>query len=525
MRVAQLQALQGTTMPHVYRSQQRIRGLKGSVRGGVTVVIESPAEVAALRALIQSAAALPGDALANAYHTIRGAGDQLGPWVDSVQLSNPIMADATENGRDEAAKDVGIDERAKELKIALNLAERMWVNQEEDVDQLALAMVLPKPGTRRLFLQTKRPTLMLDGGSVRARLTLAAVKLRKFGVALFPKARSRRQANLVEALRGRGDGHTLPRLEGVNPDDLADKRGIIVFLHGLMSTDAGTFDLLIKRIEQHAALEKVFALGWPHDTLAPIKVNAQDLADLIEDHLGPSGLPILFVCHSRGGLVARAAAVELLGANPRWVDRLKGAVTFGTPHEGAELAERADELLGKILLLKAVQKTGRFVPLVDALWAVHNRRNLEGITDLRPRRNGGEFLYKLRKSEGKQAKRVGGRVLPLFVIGGQAQPAGITGWLSRRFFGGEPNDLVVALSSTMPSSIRPSSATNTDHFSYFSDVEMKKPDLPALDFIVSTLGAPAIPSRPRTSSTKASSGASRQRRIPTRLQPAIKVTA
>jgi pimeloyl-ACP methyl ester carboxylesterase len=126
----------------------------------------------------------------------------------------------------------------------------------------------------------------------------------------------------------------------------------------------------IAQIEQQPSLANVHLVGWPHDTLAHIKVNAQDLAALMEGPLGASGLPVVFVCHSRGGLVARAAAVKLLKSNPRWVDRLKGAVTFGTPHEGAELAELGDELLGKVLLLKSISQTGRVVPLVDALWAV-----------------------------------------------------------------------------------------------------------------------------------------------------------
>jgi hypothetical protein len=87
---------------------------------------------------------------------------------------------------------------------------------------------------------------------------------------------------------------------------------------------------------------------------------------------------------------------------------------------------------------------------------------------------------------------LGDRALSLFVVGGRAQPDGITGWLSRRFFGGEPNDLVVALSSTMPASIRPSGETETDHSSYFSEVEMQKAHMPqVLDFIVAALAAGA----------------------------------
>ena len=157
----------------------------------------------------------------------------------------------------------------------------------------------------------------------------------------------------------------------------------------------------------------------------------------------------------------------VVAANPRWVHRLKGVVTFGTSHEGAELAEFGDELLGKLLLLNAVHQKSNLVPLVNSLWTVHRRKKIEGITDLRPRANGGEFLYQWQKAETRQARRAGDRALPLFVVGGRA----LHGWLSRRFFGGKLSDLVVAPSSSTPASIQPSSETTTDHFSYFSEDE------------------------------------------------------
>jgi hypothetical protein len=69
-------------MPNLYRSQQRIRELRGKVRGGITVVLDSPAEAAGLQKLIRSAAGLPGDPLANAYQAIVGAGVRLSDWPE-----------------------------------------------------------------------------------------------------------------------------------------------------------------------------------------------------------------------------------------------------------------------------------------------------------------------------------------------------------------------------------------------------------------------------------------------------------
>jgi pimeloyl-ACP methyl ester carboxylesterase len=461
-------------MPKIYSNREPIPGLSGKVRGGLTLVIESPAEISGLQTLIRSAAVLPGGAIANAYNAIKTAGSQIADW--------PSWHD--QNLSSSTLPEFPAYDPASQLEAALGLAKMLWTSQSEDVDQIALAMALPVPGKRRLFLEARRPALVLDAGSVRARIVSAGAKVRQFGVALFPKAPTRRRGNLVEALRARSQGTPLPRLEGLNPADLNGKRGVIVFLHGLISSDVGTFDQLIVRIKNDNSLADVHLIGWPHDTLARIKVNAQDLAELIENRLGPSGLPLLFVCHSRGGLVARATAVKLIEGNSDWAKRLKGAVTFGTPHMGAELAERGDELLGKVLLLKTIRGAGKSVPLIDALLTVAGRKKVEGITDLRPTSNGGEFLYWLRETEAKQAGGSGKRVLPMFVVGGRVETGSTTGWLSRRFFGGEPNDLVVALSSTMPTSMQPSSQTATDHFSYLSTQEMQRPDIPALDYIV-----------------------------------------
>lgn len=471
-------------MPKIYRSQQRIPKLQGKVKGGIAVVIESPSEIAGLRRLVRSVADLPGDAIGNAYTVISTAGSQLSDWP--YWRDRSISEEGTEPGVPHP-KQVPTDDPANQLDAALGFAAMVWKGQDNDLDQIALAMVLPKPG-KRLVIETKRPILLLDGGSVRARVASAGARIRQFGVALFPKAPSRRRGNLVEALRDRGPpGKRLPRLEGLQQADLTGRRGVIVFLHGLMSSDAGTFDELVARINEDHLLPHIHLVGWPHDTLSPIKVNAQDLAELIENRLGPSGLPILFVCHSRGGLVARATAVKLIRSNSGWAQRLKGAVTFGTPHMGAELAERADEFLGKLLLLKTIQRTGRAVPLVDALLAVLKAGKVNGIRDLRPTGNGGKFLYWLRDAEAKQSRAAGQRVLPMFVVGGRSEANSIAGWLSRGFLS-EPSDRVVALSSTMPSNMQPSSETATDHFGYFSSEEMKKH--PALGFIVGAFEEP-----------------------------------
>jgi pimeloyl-ACP methyl ester carboxylesterase len=214
-------------------------------------------------------------------------------------------------------------------------------------------------------------------------------------------------------------------------------------------------------------------VSWPHDTLDPIEANAEDLSVLLESKLGKSSLPIAFVCHSRGGLVARRTAVELMEIDKgRWQSRLRGLVTFGTPHDGAELAENGDELLGKLLLLYTIGQRGGLIPLVDALWSVKDHKKLSGVTDLRPRSGGGAFLRDLRKAEGRIAKKAGAVPLRLYAVGGNAKSDGFGGFLSRRYFGGAAHDLIVTLASTTPVAADQRAETTCDHFGYFSANEV-----------------------------------------------------
>ena len=90
--------------------------------------------------------------------------------------------------------------------------------------------------------------------------------------------------------------------------------GIVVLLHGFLSTDLGTFDGFIKKWRnpnpkrlplsgqiydsnlvskdqlthgvQTYLRNNILFVGWPHDTLTAISQNALDLAKLIDIHIG-----------------------------------------------------------------------------------------------------------------------------------------------------------------------------------------------------------------------------------------------
>ena len=79
-------------------------------------------------------------------------------------------------------------------------------------------------------------------------------------------------------------------------------------------------------------------LPWTSVNLEPVFGSIDDYVPLIEDAVrranALTGRPPLLVCHSMGGLAARA----WLAAKPGAADRVHGVVTIGTPHHGTWLA-------------------------------------------------------------------------------------------------------------------------------------------------------------------------------------------
>jgi pimeloyl-ACP methyl ester carboxylesterase len=457
-------------MPTVYRRGERIAGLKGEVRGGLAVVAHSPFDINALNELVERSAGLPGDPLANVYRVLASAGPSFEAWANAYVSRN-------RGDRYVGSLDLeGGDERILALKQSLDLAGELWSAQGKDIDQLALALIVPRPG-RRATLDCDRPAFVLDHGSIRARVLSAGGRLREFGVVLFPAARSKRRGRLVDALRDRATGRVLPRLDEVRSQDLVGKSGVVIFLHGLMSTDVGTFEEVLKALEQEPAFrDSAYLVSWPHDTLTSIDVNAQNLAELIDKRFGKSNLPVTFICHSRGGLVARRTAVELMEIDKKaWKRRLRGCVTFGTPHNGAELAENANELIGKLLLIRAMAKQAGLVPLVDALLAVKGKKALDGIADLCPGSEKDAFLRKLKHSEWRLAKKIGAVPVPLFAVGGKANSTGLADRLSRRYFNGAANDLIVPYASATPDAAEHTAEMVCNHFEYFTADALRAP--------------------------------------------------
>jgi hypothetical protein len=128
----------------------------------------------------------------------------------------------------------------------------------------------------------------------------------------------------------------------------SDKPLHIVFVHGGLSCCFDAFADLFPRIqaslrELGVAAQTVSLLRFEHDTYQPIRTNAERLCALVRQKLAlpPAGMAqpeLVFVAHSRGGLVARLAS-DLLIERGLWnKDRLE-VFTYGSPHRGTPFFE------------------------------------------------------------------------------------------------------------------------------------------------------------------------------------------
>jgi pimeloyl-ACP methyl ester carboxylesterase len=213
-------------------------------------------------------------------------------------------------------------------------------------------------------------------------------------------------------------------------------------------------------------------VGFPHHTLDPIEDNGADLARFLREHLDPASTRVAFVCHSRGGLVARWAAARLR-QNPEWHDRVTDVITFGTPHEGAELAEHKQAAdFGAYLL--AVNATRTAASLGEVL-SYLQEYTTEGIFDLRP--GGGAtperqkmFVNRLLEYEDQVGRAC------ITAVGGLIDAAALKSWRQRKLSafiawktGQGEHDMVVTTRSGLAERFKPDLrlVARCDHFAYF----------------------------------------------------------
>lgn len=367
------------------------------------------------------------------------------------------------------------------FRMALFLADRLV---DQGWENLRVIVAVATPG-ESVEVQVEDPVYLCYDGSIKFAIMSPSATFLRCGAWCVTIARRRGVAidnlstEMVNSLREDAEQecaqHLIP--ERLDQDSTLHEsdRAVVVLIHGLLSTDVGTFDAFIKRwasVDERAESTRIF--GWPHDTLAPIDRNARDLVRYIRFLTKERDVPILFVCHSRGGLLARRAAV--LSRKPLGPDVVRGAVTFGTPHEGAAIANSLTSTqLAYFLSVAAGAKWRSVGRLADVLlYARQSHGRIPGIEDLEVNQGSSGFQSRLEKDERHEAPPGSIRKLPLFVVGGDHTPNDPKlRWLADTFFGSEyRNDLVVSLSSSAPFDIAPRRESACSHGRYCGSGEL-----------------------------------------------------
>jgi hypothetical protein len=465
--------------------------LGGSISGGEAITIESFEDLAALRAMCASA---PGTSYLFEQIRVKELRarfqDLRDDWVASHEQYDLKLLARVQNIELEQMADID------QIQLVLAMAEAVWSQEERQPDgsrsALALLFAIAEVGST-LELETEEPALIWSQGSILTQLTGPGALIITAGAWCIALARGRGAAataiakNLVEDLRSERRRQyrlanvellDLERLdsEAITPASVLRYSAVVIFIHGLLSTDLGTFDGFLQEFRERPANREVSFLGWPHDTLTGIRNSADQLADMIHSRIGPEGPDLIMVCHSRGGLVARATALKLYKIHSRYRNVLRGAMTFGTPHEGASLAGAAmDPVLGHLISVGASVGTRTILRLSDIL--MYRKQQLggviHGIEDLRPPTTLG-FLSDLRKEELEDSgKRQGAvRHLQLCCVGGDYKgPVNGQATLARHYFGLKTrHDLVVELDSSVPQVAEHRITVNCSHFSYCSEL-------------------------------------------------------
>jgi hypothetical protein len=261
-------------------------------------------------------------------------------------------------------------------------------------------------------------------------------------------------------------------------NELKRKKNLVVFVPGLMSVDVGTFDRLLMKLEPHR--EQLMLAGFPHDTLQPIASNGHALARLLKAVLRQEEHRIVSVAHSSGGLVVRQAATELYQDCPDQAERLRGCVTFGTPHTGTSLATAPQKLIEWIVVGMGHCQTVGTIGIRPLLDYCEGNRVYRGVRDLLPIGAPGTekdcFLRTLEAAEEAHPRK-----LRLYAVGGDMggerpsdrvlERLGTNGAL--RLHDEPGHDWIVERSSSLPPDWPPEQKEQVGchHFGYFTPAQ------------------------------------------------------
>jgi len=240
-----------------------------------------------------------------------------------------------------------------------------------------------------------------------------------------------------------------PASGGFNAAGLTSGRSLL-FVHGTFSTSHGSFaaispatmGLLANRYEG-----RVFALDHPTLSVDPAR-NARDLHEIVRG-LGPDAvLDADLVCHSRGGLVARALA-DLGGVAGGRV-RIGRTIFVASPNAGTPLAdgEHLGAFVDRVTALLNLAPPGPWTVVLDVLDSVLEvvkiigQGALGGLPGLASMRPSGEFLDAIAAAAPDPSR--------LYAIDADFEPTGSLAALWKvpeslldKVFGDQANDAVV----------------------------------------------------------------------------------
>lgn len=385
------------------------------------------------------------------------------------------------------------------MRLALKLIWIMW-NRQENPENFTLAITFGNPNSKldkEITIHNVIPTLVFHQGSMDVSLfkkvglearrvfsTLTLCLSPKQGI--FP---SHQGDYIVQGLRNakllEEQYFPLERIQDIKREQLREKKCLIILIPGFFSTDVGLFDNLITELKKDPFIQnEVKFCGYPHNTLSGVEDNAKDLRlkliRLFRD--GDLETKVVFVCHSRGGLVARCTALKLF-QDDKWKLRLAGCVTYGTPHEGMALAETSGRLQG-VFLIWQMLKHSLGLPPVNDLWShLGQNTQIRGISDLKPRSITDSFVSALfDKESDENIENGGGQRLPILAIGGKRHESngaaikidGIESQIYDNFLKTDKHDWVVETASSTSQHVYPDQAeVECNHFQYFLEDQVK----------------------------------------------------
>jgi DNA-directed RNA polymerase subunit K/omega/pimeloyl-ACP methyl ester carboxylesterase len=429
-------------------------------RGGLSVVIEDPASIMDLQAACLS------NTVESLYQAL-SSGDSSSLWRT---WQPPQLSIA----REETGSDSDL------LRAALGALRTVW-EADGNRRNLVMTVTLARPGAETIEIEGSEPVLLAYPGSVA--LTIAGRLLKPVAWVVTLGTRggfsADRKGDLIRAdLRQRAlaKANVLPlsRIEDLQPAAVRKATRLVVFIHGLFSTDVGTFDALIGRVQ--LLRPDAIVAGFSHNTLTAIENNALMLSRWLAKLVpldANDDFKIALVGHSRGGLVARATAVKLFEADERWKDVIRGGVSFGTPHEGARLAEAPNEMAAAIAVLAVLDGAKSAASLVDILTYCASEKSLEGVEDLRPLAGTGSSRERFLKILGNNELKFG--ALKVMAFGGAVDADTVTARIISRSLGSVENDHVVERSSSTPALFSPDIVpTHCNHFGYFEQTDDNK---------------------------------------------------